>query len=333
MKASGLGSTGTWNPGSSGTGSTGITSDQTENPGSSGTGSTGTWNPGSSGPSGPPGKDGQDKGGGTVDQSGGAGGGAPHAKGPGSASPERSTSQGPDQSDPGQQGQQPQAQTTEVVAAAKPQKTVLKVKEVNFVDSSVPYLPLAPILIGLSSMTYLLWKYFALPGKRKRYRSVPQVSSPPSLEEEQLLDRVDDQDDGPHEYTLVKEHKQPRSAPKEGRMKRPKKQGVDSPAGRRAVGRRTIIDIHLEVLDECRKGDLHLTKEGFLKIIVEEFMGPQIIKQENVPKERVLSSDSGFGFGVPEEQVPSSNSGFREEDFVPKEDVPKEQVPSSGFLD
>ncbi|ANQ06503.1 SICA antigen [Plasmodium coatneyi] len=66
-----------------------------------------------------------------------------------------------------------------------------------------------------------------------------------------------------------------------------------------------IIDIHLEVLDECQKGDLHTTKEEFFEILVQEFMGSKFMKEENVPKE----------------QVPSSDFGFREKVFAPKEGV------------
>ncbi|ANQ08392.1 SICA antigen [Plasmodium coatneyi] len=50
-----------------------------------------------------------------------------------------------------------------------------------------------------------------------------------------------------------------------------------------------IIDIHLEVLNECEKGDLHSTKEDFFEILVQEFMGSELIKEEKVP-----SSDSGL---------------------------------------
>ncbi|ANQ10565.1 SICA antigen [Plasmodium coatneyi] len=71
-----------------------------------------------------------------------------------------------------------------------------------------------------------------------------------------------------------------------------------------------IIDIHLEVLDECQKGGTKLIQEDFYEILVQEFMGSDLIK---------------------EEKVPSSDSGFREEDIVPKEDVQKEQVQCSGF--
>ncbi|ANQ05734.1 SICA antigen [Plasmodium coatneyi] len=132
-------------------------------------------------------------------------------------------------------------------------------------------------------------KYFSLPGKRRRYKRAHQVRGPPSLEE-QLPDHVGQQD-GPQEYTLVKERKS-HSTPKKGRKKR-------------GVGRRMIIDIHLEVLDECQKGDVALTKEDYFTILVQEFMGSNFIK---------------------EVQCLVSDSGFREEDLVPKEGVPKEDI-------
>ncbi|ANQ05852.1 SICA antigen [Plasmodium coatneyi] len=153
--------------------------------------------------------------------------------------------------------------------------------------------------------------YLFLGKKRKRHRRAHQVRRPPTLEE-QLLDDVDDQADGPHEYTLVKERRKPRSVPTGTKMR--KKLADDRlGVGRPGVRRRTIIDIYLEVLDECQKGDLHSTKEDFFEILVWEFMGSEFIKGENVPKE----------------QVPCSDSGFREENFVLMVDIPKEQVPSS----
>ncbi|ANQ06249.1 SICA antigen [Plasmodium coatneyi] len=225
----------------------------------------------------------------------------------------------------------------------------------NLPDLLTPYLPTIPVFIGMSAMIYLLWKYFGLPGKRKRYKRAHKVRGPPSLEE-QIIDRAMDHS-GPHEYTLVKERRQPRSVPT-GTKSRKKRDGH-----RRGVRRRMIIDIHLEVLNECQKGDLHLTKEDFFEILVRQFMGSEFIKQGNVPsldsgfrekdvvpmegvfKEQVQSSDSGFRDedfvleeGVSKEHVPSSDSGFGDEDFVsgeevPREDVPKEQVPNldSGF--
>ncbi|ANQ09337.1 SICA antigen [Plasmodium coatneyi] len=55
-----------------------------------------------------------------------------------------------------------------------------------------------------------------------------------------------------------------------------------------------IIDIHLEVLDECQQGDLHSKKEDFFEILVQEFMGSNFIKEENIPKEQGNYSDFGF---------------------------------------
>ncbi|ANQ06105.1 SICA antigen [Plasmodium coatneyi] len=189
----------------------------------------------------------------------------------------------------------------------------------------LPYLPLAPAVLGISVMSYLLWKYFGMLRRtRKRYRRAPQIRRPSTLEE-QLLDHADEGD--PHEYYLVKERK-PRSTP----MKRRKKRGVRRRAGRRGVRRRMIIDIHLEVLDECQKGDLHSTKEDFFEILVQEFMGSEFIKEENipkgqvpmvdVPKEDVLKDDVPEG-SVPKEQIP----GLGKEDFVPKEQLSEEDIP------
>ncbi|ANQ07262.1 SICA antigen [Plasmodium coatneyi] len=183
----------------------------------------------------------------------------------------------------------------------------------------LPYLPVIPTIIGITTMTYLFWKYFGMLGKkRKRHKRAHQVRGP--TVQEQLHAHVGDQADGPHEYTLVKERRQPRSVP----TRRKEKVGKRS-SRRRGVRRRMIIDIHLEVLDECQKGHLHSTKEDFFEILVQEFMGSGFIEENFLPKEQVQSSDSGC----------------REEAFVPKGrvakeqasmvDVPKEQVPMFRF--
>ncbi|ANQ07622.1 SICA antigen [Plasmodium coatneyi] len=166
--------------------------------------------------------------------------------------------------------------------------------KLNPFDLLTPYFPTIPVAIATSVMSYLLWKYFGmLPKARKRHRKAYQVRGPTL--QEQVFSHVDNQADDPHAYTLVKEGK-PRSTP----IKRRKREGP----GRR-VGRRMIIDIHLEVLDECQMGDTDFMEEDFLKIIVEEFMGSKFIKEESVLKEQVSMAD------------------------VPKEEVSKEQVPSS----
>ncbi|ANQ10532.1 SICA antigen [Plasmodium coatneyi] len=141
-------------------------------------------------------------------------------------------------------------------------------------------------MIGTAVMGYLLTKYLTLPGKnRKRYRRAYQVRGPTL--QEQIMDHVDQP--VPHEYYIVKERK-----PRSTHIKRRKKQGVRRRGGVRC---RMIIDIHLEVLDQCQKEDLHSTKEDFLAILVEEFMGSEFIKGENVPKEEVASSDCRFREG------------------------------------
>ncbi|CAA9986712.1 SICAvar, type I [Plasmodium knowlesi strain H] len=155
-------------------------------------------------------------------------------------------------------------------------------------DLLTPFLPLAPVSIGLSAMAYYLWKYFGPLGKGgARFRRSPAEIRGPSVQE-QVLDHV--QQDGPHEYQLVKERK-PRSAPT-----RTKRSGP--------VNRRTIIEIHFEVLDECQKGDTQLNQKDFLELLVQEFMGSEFMEEEKVPKEEVPMEL------VPIEEVPSLGSGL-----------------------
>ncbi|CAA9986827.1 SICAvar, type I [Plasmodium knowlesi strain H] len=166
-------------------------------------------------------------------------------------------------------------------------------------DLLTPFLPLAPVSIGLSAMAYYLWKYFGPLGKGgPRFRRSP-ADIPGSSVQEQVLDHV--QQDSSHEYKLVKERK-PRSAPT-----RTKRSGP--------VNRRTIIEIHFEVLDECQKGDTQLNQKDFLELLVQEFMGSELMEEEQVPKEEVLM-----------EEVPMES--------IPLEQVPMERVPSlaSGFM-
>ncbi|CAA9988364.1 SICAvar, type I [Plasmodium knowlesi strain H] len=172
-------------------------------------------------------------------------------------------------------------------------------------DLLTPFLPLAPVSIGLSAMAYYLWKYFGPLGKGgARFRRSPTEIPGPSVQE-QLLDHVDE--GASHEYQLVKERK-PRSAPT-----RTKRSGRD-PAGGGRVNRRTIIEIHFEVLDECQKGDTQLNQKDFLELLVREFMGSEFMEEEQVPKEEVLMEgipmESVPMEGVPMELVPSLGSGF-----------------------
>ncbi|CAA9990669.1 SICAvar, type I [Plasmodium knowlesi strain H] len=155
-------------------------------------------------------------------------------------------------------------------------------------DLLTPFLPLAPVSIGLSAMAYYLWKYFGPLGKGgQRFRRSPAEIPGPSVQE-QVLDHVEEA--GSHEYRLVKKRK-PRSA-----ATRTERSGH--------ANRRAIIEIHFEVLDECQKGDTQLNQKDFLELLVQEFMGSEFMKEEQVPKEEVLME------GVPIERVPILGSGF-----------------------
>ncbi|CAA9988053.1 SICAvar, type I [Plasmodium knowlesi strain H] len=167
-------------------------------------------------------------------------------------------------------------------------------------DLLTPFLPLAPVSIGLSAMAYYLWKYFGPLGKGgPRFRRSP-TEIPGSSVQEQVLGHVDE--GAAHEYRLVKERK-PRSAPT-----RTKRSGRD-PGGSGRVNRRTIIEIHFEVLDECQKGDTQLNQKDFLELLVQEFMGSELMEEEQVLKEDVLMERVPME-SIPMELVPSLGSGF-----------------------
>ncbi|SBO29201.1 SICAvar, type I [Plasmodium knowlesi strain H] len=135
--------------------------------------------------------------------------------------------------------------------------------------------------------------YFGPLGKGgSRFRRAPLRIPGPSVQE-QVLDHVEEA--GSHEYRLVKERK-PRSAPT-----RTKRSGP--------VNRRTIIEIHFEVLDECQKGDTQLNQKDFMELLVQEFMGSELMEEEQVPKEEVLIEEVPME-NVPMERVPSLCSGF-----------------------
>eukprot|EP00366_Plasmodium_knowlesi_P003975 XP_002261472.1 SICA antigen [Plasmodium knowlesi strain H] len=160
-------------------------------------------------------------------------------------------------------------------------------------DLLTPFLPLAPVSIGLSAMAYYLWKYFGPLGKGgPRFRRSP-AEIPGSSVQEQVLDHVEEV--GSHEYRLVKERK-PRSAPT--RTKRSDR-----------ANRRTIIEIHFEVLDECQKGETQLAHNDFLELLVREFMGSELMEEEQVSKEEVLMEGVPLEL-VPIEEVPSLGSGL-----------------------
>ncbi|ANQ10429.1 SICA-like antigen [Plasmodium coatneyi] len=228
---------------------------------------------------------------------GGGGGGGPNSNSVYHVSPQPPSHKSNDGS-PGAEGPTSTTPPTTTTGVSSPTAIPLS----NPIDPSKllsPYLPTIPVAIATSVISYLLWKYFAVPIRRRRYRRAHPTLGPTL--QEQIMDYGMNQD-GPHEYTLVKERK-PRSTSIKRRKKRvPGRRR----AGRGGVRRRMIIDIHLEVLDECQKGDLHSTKEDFFEILVQEFMGSEFMKEDFVSMENVSKEE------VPKEQVPCSDSGFRE---------------------
>ncbi|KJP86071.1 hypothetical protein AK88_04262 [Plasmodium fragile] len=122
-----------------------------------------------------------------------------------------------------------------------------------------------PILVFVTSVIlallgYSLWKYFAHLGKQRRrtYRTVRDVPSPPV--DEDILQHL--QRGGPppdYGYTLIRD-RQPAST-RARRRRHPR------------VHKRTIIELHLEVLNECEAADWENVKDDYLHILVEEFMG------------------------------------------------------------
>ncbi|ANQ07926.1 SICA-like antigen [Plasmodium coatneyi] len=151
-------------------------------------------------------------------------------------------------------------------------QTPPKLKEVNFINTLIPYIPIIPALVGIVVTVILLWKYFTLGKRRRRYRRAHPVRGPPTLEE-QLLDNVEQEDItigyAPYGYDMVKV--------REPRHRRKMQQ-------RKRVTCKTIIDIHFEVLDECQKGDTKLVHKDFIKIIVEEYMSSECKKEKNIEK-------------------------------------------------
>ncbi|KJP86074.1 hypothetical protein AK88_04265 [Plasmodium fragile] len=123
-----------------------------------------------------------------------------------------------------------------------------------------------PLLFFLSAVTvallgYSLWKYFAYLGHKRRrtYRTVRDVPSPPL--DEDILDHLQRGELPPPDYgyTMVRERRRDKFADRRRRAPR--------------VHKRTIIELHLEVLNECEEAEWENVKDEFYGILVEEFMG------------------------------------------------------------
>ncbi|KJP85107.1 hypothetical protein AK88_05259 [Plasmodium fragile] len=124
-----------------------------------------------------------------------------------------------------------------------------------------PYIPaIIPAVVGIGIIAFFLWKYFAYLAKRRRtYRTVRDVPSPPL--DEEILDHLQRGEPPPdYGYTMIRDTR-PGRLPAARRRRQPR------------VNRRTIIELHLEVLNECEATEWQHVKEDYLQILVQEFMG------------------------------------------------------------
>ncbi|KJP84754.1 hypothetical protein AK88_05614 [Plasmodium fragile] len=124
-----------------------------------------------------------------------------------------------------------------------------------------PYTPaIIPAVVGIGVIAFFLWKYFAYLGqtRRRTYRTVRDVPSPPL--DEEILDHLQRGELPPPDYgyTMVRDRQR-------GRL----------PAARRRrpprVHTRTIIELHLEVLNECEATEWDSVKDDYWQIVVEQF--------------------------------------------------------------
>ncbi|KJP89280.1 hypothetical protein AK88_00940, partial [Plasmodium fragile] len=101
--------------------------------------------------------------------------------------------------------------------------------------------------------------YFAHLAKRRRtYRTVRDVPSPPL--DEEILEHLQRGELPPHDYgyTMIRDRRPASAAERRGQ--RPPH-----------VNRRTIIELHLEVLNECEAAAWDNVKDDYLHILVEQF--------------------------------------------------------------
>ncbi|KJP86046.1 hypothetical protein AK88_04303 [Plasmodium fragile] len=151
-----------------------------------------------------------------------------------------------------------------------------------------PYTPeIIPAVVGIGIIAFFLWKYFAYLAKRRRkFRTVRDVPSPPL--DEEILDHLQRGAPPPdYGYTIVRDRR-PGTLP-DRRRRQPR------------VNRRTIIELHLEVLNECEAAEWENVKDNYWQILVQEFMGDgnghsgspdTAIPNEGLPGNNVPSTES-----------------------------------------
>ncbi|KJP84862.1 hypothetical protein AK88_05507 [Plasmodium fragile] len=147
-----------------------------------------------------------------------------------------------------------------------------------------PYTPaIIPAVVGIGVIAFFLWKYFAHLGHKRRrtYRTVRDVPSPPL--DEDILQHLQRGELPPPDYgyNMIRD-RQPAST--SARRRRPPR-----------VHKRTIIELHLEVLNECEATEWENVKEDYLQILVEAFA-------------RALERDANGHSSFP--NAPSTNQGL-----------------------
>ncbi|CAG9475213.1 unnamed protein product [Plasmodium vivax] len=141
-----------------------------------------------------------------------------------------------------------------------------KSKSAHEEDTSIfQYSSVIPVLVGFITVIFLLSKYtsfgllFGNKKKERHHKKLQEIRLKPThLEKTSNIIEHDNLDDTKHDmydkYIMYRRGKH-----------------IYTPKKKRNL-KKTIIDIHLEVLDECQKDQWELNKGDFQEIILDEFM-------------------------------------------------------------
>ncbi|CAI7718052.1 STP1 protein [Plasmodium vivax] len=141
-----------------------------------------------------------------------------------------------------------------------------KSKSAHEEDTSIfQYSSVIPVLVGFITVIFLLSKYtsfgllFGNKKKERHHKKLQEIRLKPThLEKTSNIIEHDNLEDTKHDmydkYIMYRRGKR-----------------IYTPKKKRNL-KKTIIDIHLEVLDECQKDQWELNKRDFQEIILDEFM-------------------------------------------------------------
>ncbi|KJP86082.1 hypothetical protein AK88_04273, partial [Plasmodium fragile] len=135
--------------------------------------------------------------------------------------------------------------------------------------------------------------YFAhLAKRRRKFRTVRDVPSPPL--DEEILDHLQRGDLPPPDYgyTMIRARQPASAAPR---------RGIRPPR----VHKRTIIELHLEVLHECEEAEWQNVKDDYWQILVEQFV-QELMRDEDTNNNILGVSTSNHG--LPGTHVSSTDS-------------------------